>query len=166
MLLFSFCELLLRDQQYNWIPGISLKTLSSITEKRVLILCPGARQQKKSVKKRSLAKNEKNSSMAGTPYFCLRRIFCRPSVDLKNSMQIGGDHHQFILRFFKILKHAIVCITPTYGRKWVSINTIGRYGRVLSQFRMFLLRYIMTFIVLGSRVFGFRFSAPKYKNML
>ena len=55
---------------------------------------------------------------------------------------------------------------PTKGRKATSINTIGRYCRVLSHLRMFLLRYIMTFIVLGSRVFGFRFSEPKNENML
>ena len=46
-------------------------------------------------------------------------------------------------RFFEAeeRKHAIVFITHTLGRKGVSINTIGRYCRVLSQFRMFLLRY-------------------------
>ena len=47
-------------------------------------------------------------------------------------------------------KHAIVCITPTQGRKGVLINIIGRYCRVLAQFRMFLSRY-NDFIVLGSR---------------
>jgi len=54
--------------------------------------------------------------------------------------------------------HAILCIIPTLGRKMVSINTIGGYFRVFPQFREFLCRYKMTFIVLGSRVFGFRFS--------
>ena len=55
---------------------------------------------------------------------------------------------------------------PTYGRKGVLINTIGRYCRVLAQFRMFLLRY-NDFYCLGVSRFRFSFfSEPKNENML
>ena len=54
---------------------------------------------------------------------------------------------------------------PTQGRKGVSINSIGRYCRVLSQFRMFLSRQ-NDFCCFSGRVPGFVFSGthwePKY----
>ena len=55
---------------------------------------------------------------------------------------------------------------PIQGRKGVSINTIGRYCRVLSQFRMFISRQ-NGFYFLGVSCFRFSFfSEPKNENML
>ena len=69
-------------------------------------------------------------------------------------------------------KHAIVCITPHWVEKGVSINTIGRYCRVLSQFRMCIFRW-NGFYYFGGLAFPTRsrfrfsfFSEPKNENML